>query len=150
MEYSAEFDLDLEYGQEGEGLVKWLIHELAANRIEVKRDRKLQETGNVYIEYFCRGKPSGIDVTKSRWWAEVLPGEGYGDEVVVLIKSDRLRRLCYPYKNTKRDTAGGDNDLSRGILLPCEELVRKVNMQKLQEIKDKHRDKFEERGIFND
>ena len=61
MEYSSDFDLDLEYGELHEEITrKILVGDL---RIEVKTDRQAHMTGNVAIETRCRGKPSGISIT---------------------------------------------------------------------------------------
>ena len=87
-----EFDLDLGNGVDGEDLVKELLQ--GAGKIEVKRDFGVSQSGNVAVEYYCRGKPSGLSVTTADWWAFVLDGEHYDSEVVVLIKTDRLKRIC--------------------------------------------------------
>ena len=64
----SAFDLDLEFGQEGEQLVKELLTH--GHTIEVKRDRKWKDTHNVYVETECyfTGKQawgaSGLSVTE--------------------------------------------------------------------------------------
>jgi len=46
-------------------------------KIEVKEDFKCQETGNVAVETFCRGKPSGLSVTQAQIYAYVIhKGDG--------------------------------------------------------------------------
>lgn len=42
---------------------------------EVKNELKVNETGNVAIEYFSRGKDSGIRVTKADYWVEKIKGD---------------------------------------------------------------------------
>jgi hypothetical protein len=41
-------------------------------KVEVKEDFKCTETGNVAVESHCRGKPSGISVTKADVYAYVI------------------------------------------------------------------------------
>ena len=62
MEYNADFQYDLKFGKEGETEIAKLLNN---SEVEVKRDRQTQKTGNVYIEYESRGKPSGIKTTKA-------------------------------------------------------------------------------------
>lgn len=55
--------------------------------VEVKNDKLAPRTGNVAIETFCRGRPSGLSTTKSAWWAFVVGDVGYA------IATATLRRL---------------------------------------------------------
>jgi len=57
MEYNNDFRYDLKVGQVAEELLAEL---LTNKKIEVKRDLRAIETGNIYVEYFSRGKASGI------------------------------------------------------------------------------------------
>lgn len=85
----SAFDLDLEFGQEGEALVQELLTD--GRTIEVKRDRKWKDTYNVYVETECYfvGKQSwglsGLSVTEAKYWAFVL------EEAVLLVPTDALR-----------------------------------------------------------
>jgi hypothetical protein len=56
MEFKSNFEYDLVFGQEGE----MSFADLTNKKIEVKRDRIAHKTGNIFIEYESRGKPSGI------------------------------------------------------------------------------------------
>ena len=58
------------------------------------------------------GKPGGLTVTEADWWAFVLR-ENANDDVVIFIKTDRLKKLC----QDKPITHGGDLGLSEGILV---------------------------------
>ncbi len=72
----SSFDLDFRYGYAGEQLVEELL--TSGKTVEVKRDRRWHETGNLYIEFDCwynstqSWQPSGISVTKADYWAFVL------------------------------------------------------------------------------
>ncbi|CAN5205702.1 hypothetical protein BH09PAT1_BH09PAT1_6330 [soil metagenome] len=43
--------------------------------IEVKNDKKFSETGNLGIEFKCRGNPSGIDTTNATLWFHHYDGK---------------------------------------------------------------------------
>ena len=116
-----KFDLDIIDGEEGEALVREILQ--GEGKIEVKRDFIVSNTGNVAVEYHSRGNPSGIAVTEADWWAFVLDGERYKSEVVILVRTARLKQLCRPYLGTKKDVPGGDDNTSRMILLNVAELV---------------------------
>jgi len=110
---------------EGEIAERSLLKLLSSNdaTIEVKRDFKVGSTGNVAIEGEARGKPSGISVTEAEWWALVLDGEGYNSEVVVLIKTDRLKRLIKQINPVR----GGDGGNAASIkLLPVFKLLQRL------------------------
>jgi len=72
----SDFDLDLSVGHEGEALVQELL--TGGQTVEVKRDLRWKETGNVYIETICwshnKGEwyPSGLSTSKAAYWAFVL------------------------------------------------------------------------------
>ena len=71
----SDWDLDLRYGQDGEESVRRL---LTIDTVEVKRDRRWKETGNLYIETSCyyvndgAFKPSGVSVSKATHFAFVI------------------------------------------------------------------------------
>ncbi len=72
----SSFDLDFRYGYAGEQLVEELLTN--GKTVEVKRDRRWHETGNLYIEVECwynstqSWQASGIAVTEADYWAFVL------------------------------------------------------------------------------
>ena len=53
MPKNSKFDLDFRHGVEGEGVLFDLIKN---GKVEVKRDRESYKTGNVAVEYNCRGE----------------------------------------------------------------------------------------------
>ena len=53
---------------------------------EVKDDRKTFEFPNIGIEHECRGKPSGISVTKADWWTHTIQGDFYITKVSTIKK----------------------------------------------------------------
>ena len=115
MDYNSDFRYDLKLGQLGE---KHLGKILDNEKIEVKTDYQASDTGNLFIEYFSRGKESGIITTRATWYAFIL-----SNEKIILISTKKLKQLCRPYLNTRRDIKGGDNNTSQGILLPIKDLI---------------------------
>lgn len=85
----SDFDLDLAIGQEGEQLVRELL--TGGLTVEVKRDLRWKDTGNIYIETRCwsdRKKvwyPSGLSSTKAAYWAFVL------EKTTVLVPTETLK-----------------------------------------------------------
>jgi hypothetical protein len=119
MAFNNDFRFDLEYGQvEGE---TW-FHELVTNKkIEVKSDRKAESTGNVYIEYFSRGKLSGIATSQSDFYVYKVAE----DEAIIISTSKlkkKLNQLVLEGK-AKKDVKGGDNNTSLGVLCKIKDLI---------------------------
>ena len=110
MKFNSDFKYDLEVGQVEE---RWLAQLLSGGKIEVKRDFLAHRTGNVFVEYNSRGKPSGISVSQADHWAIILD-----EETVVIIKTDRLKDKCREQFRRGNITSGGDSDTSMGVLLP--------------------------------
>jgi hypothetical protein len=128
------FKKDLDYGHQGEGLVKSFLDSLSDGAFEVKTDRyrngrmaveveqnafrKTDEEGNQIW------KPSGINVTKAKWWCYVytLDGES-GAFIVVSVK--RLKK--YIKKNKKNlkmmDFAKRSNNPAKGWIIEPEQVM---------------------------
>jgi len=113
MEYNNDFKFDLKVGQTKEIELGNILND---KTIEVKFDLKALETNNVYVEYESRNKPSGISTTNSDYYCFA-----FGD-TFHLIETKFLKEKCRKYLNTNRDKLGGDNNTSKGILLPINEL----------------------------
>jgi hypothetical protein len=115
MKYNNDFKHDLKVGNVGE---KYLGSILESKTIEIKTDLQAHKTGNVFIEYFSRGKKSGIATSESDFYAFIL-----SNEKIILIKTSELKYICRKYLNTNKDIKGGDSNTSKGILLPIKELL---------------------------
>ena len=113
------FDRDLADGQKGEQVVRHFVETVWHKRFltygdtnkfdimfqnvgqhpvffEVKTDYWENErdeggSGNMAIEYKCRGKPSGIRTTIADWFAYYFPN--LGADQLWLIRMDKLREL---------------------------------------------------------
>ena len=123
----AKFDLDLQYGQDGERWLTWLGTDQA--KVEVKTERDTwATTGNACFEYRCRGKASGIAVTASDYWIHLFK-LGETTHMGFIWSVDDLKsflRMCVTTKGYagSRVVQGGDDDQSTVILVPITELWR--------------------------
>tara|TARA_R110002051_G_scaffold124003_1_gene197186 strand:+ start:242 stop:634 length:393 start_codon:yes stop_codon:yes gene_type:complete len=120
-----KFDIDLQYGQVRE---QELADILQNEKIEVKTERdKWKETGNICIEFRCRGKPSGIAVTEAKWWVHVLAD---GDDTVCMLMfpTNKLKEIARKHVvNKAKVVDGGDDNLSKMVLLPLKEIFNDTN-----------------------
>ena len=73
--YEPRWDIDLEYGAEGEVLVRNLLG-FSDVEVEVKRKRYADDLFYVETHYDPGGrgnyKPSGINTTQAEYWAYVI------------------------------------------------------------------------------
>ena len=114
MEYCSDFRYDLEVGQMAEA---GLADTFENKKIEVKRDLKAKETGNIFIEYESRGKPSGLASTQSDFYCFVV------EDLHIMLPTSQLKDIARSYIGTGRDVRGGDNNTSKGILLRLKDLI---------------------------
>ena len=113
MKYNNDFKYDLKVGQIKEEKLGDIFN---SKTIEVKYDLKALDTNNVYVEYESRGKKSGISNSQADYYCFC-----FGETFHLILTSD-LKNRCRKYLNTNRDRRGGDNNTSKGILLPISEL----------------------------
>jgi hypothetical protein len=116
MKYNNDFRFDLEIGQKYETK----LAELLGKKIEVKRDFKCLETGNIFVEYASRNKLSGIATSEADYYCYWL-----SDYHFIMVEKEKLKNICKRYLETNRDVLGGDSNTSRGILLPLKEFIKK-------------------------
>ena len=114
----TNFDYDLIIGQQGEKLVDHIFKD---STVEVKRDFWTGTTGNIAVEFESRGKPSGISKTKSDYYAFVLAQE-FRDEVIIIIKTSRLKQIAREYYLKGRVKEMGDDKTSLSVLIPIKDL----------------------------
>lgn len=113
MNYNNDFKYDLKVGQCKELELGSIFNN---SKIEVKYDLKALKTGNVFVEYISRNKASGISTSQADYYCFCFGNTFH------LIKLSDLKLKCRKYLNTERDVKGGDNNTSKGILLPIKEL----------------------------
>lgn len=115
------FDIDLRYGNNGEELVLSLLN--GGQKIEVKTDRMSHKTGNIAVEFRCRGKLSGIATSEADYWAFVL-NDG---KLTLFIKTESLRDIARLYYEKGYVKQGGDDYASELIILPLKLLIDEIN-----------------------
>lgn len=122
----SSFDLDLSFGKEGEDFVKELL--TGGRTVEVKRDRKWKETGNLYIETACYfvGKrawgPSGLSVTKASYWAFVI------EDAVLLVPTDALKYCAETYG--RFIDCNIQPNPSKGVLITVPQILKAIKEYK--------------------
>lgn len=114
------FDIDLRYGNIGEELVLSLLN--GGQKIEVKTDRMAHKTGNIAIEFQCRGRLSGIATSEADYWAFVLNDNKF----ILFIKTDILRAIARLYYEKGFIKKGGDDKASDMILIPLKILIDEI------------------------
>lgn len=124
------FDVDLQYGQQGERWLQWLGTDQA--KVEVKSERdKWFETGNAIFEFKSRGKPSGIAVTQSDFWLHIFMQKDTAVMAMLFRTLELKDFLKLVYKNPNlygaRICDGGDDNTSGLMLIPIKELHKVYN-----------------------
>jgi hypothetical protein len=115
----SSFDLDFRYGYAGEQLVEELLTN--GKTVEVKRDRRWHETGNLYIEVECwynstqSWQASGIAVTEADYWAFVL------EESVLMIPTLNVIQAINKYG--REINCEIPPNKSRGFLITVNDLL---------------------------
>jgi len=116
VKFNSDFAFDLKMGQDEE---IWLADLLRGKTVEVKRDYIASRTGNLFVEFSSRGKPSGLATTRADFWAFILDGER-----VVIVPTQFLQQVARQAYSEGRTVRGGDNNTSEGVLVKLKELVR--------------------------
>lgn len=119
MKYNSDFKYDLEFGVlKGE---TWFDEIVSNRKFEVKTDRLSAKTGNIYIEYESRGKPSGIKTTQADYWVYKVT-----ETKAIVIKTEELKAIVRQLIIDKKaipNVRGGDNNTSLGVLVKIKDLV---------------------------
>ena len=118
MKYSRSFKHDVKVGQVGEDWAKEFFS--GEFKLEVKFDSMAHISGNLFIEYSSRGKPSGIAATDAEYYSYIIPEFNYA---IILNVENLKERLRYYYKHNMYIRNGGDDDTSVGFLVPIQELL---------------------------
>jgi len=129
MKYSSSFTHDLNFGEKAED---W-INELFSNgkHIEVKNDRLIHKTGNLFIEYESRDKPSGLAMTTAEYWIYRLSEL----DSALIFPTKALKQVCRVYyKENLFLKNGGDNNSSKGFLIPLTRLLNDIANERSREL----------------
>ena len=116
------WDVDWAIGRQGEMFVTDVIAALRDGAtVETKTDKRAADTGRLYIEYECLGKPSGLRTTEAMIWAFVL-----GSGTLLFLPTDtlkRLARLAWRIPEFRVECARGSHP-TRGVLIPLASLPK--------------------------
>jgi hypothetical protein len=115
----AGFDIDLRYGQLREGRLAQILAALGP-LIEVKSDTKARSTGNLFLEYRQKGRPSGLAKTEAQWWAFEID-----EDVWLIVPFRRLRAAAARAYRLGRTARGGDFNNYDGVLVPIDWLTHR-------------------------
>jgi hypothetical protein len=129
MKYSSSFTHDLNFGEKAED---W-INELFSNgkHIEVKNDRLIHKTGNLFIEYESRDKPSGLATTTAEYWIYRLSEL----DSALIFPTKALKQVCRVYfKQNIFLKNGGDSNTSKGFLIPLTRLLNDIANERSREL----------------
>ena len=119
----SDWDIDFSIGKEGEDYVEGVLRAILTGTIEVKRDLKWLQTGNIYVETECfyqtsqQWEASGLSVTKASHWAFVLA------DMVLILPTDDLK-LVVETEGHPIQTDIEPNP-TKGFLIKVEQIIRK-------------------------
>ena len=80
--------------------------------IEVKKDVKSQETGNIVVEIEFNGKPSALSTTRADYWV-FDDGECY-----IWIEPSKLRDIVHNFGQIREFIGKGDTKSKKAYLMP--------------------------------
>jgi hypothetical protein len=124
MEYCNDFRADLKFGQENEKKIAEKIFNIPIESVEVKEDKIANATGNIFIEFESRGKPSGIATTQADVWFYTVTESPGG----LFFYTKELKEIVEFLKPT-HTRLGGDDNTSKGILISFTEFF-KINIRR--------------------
>jgi hypothetical protein len=133
--YEPRFDVDFTRGLIGEELVETFLADLVGNKVEVKTDYRINETGNVYVETWHYSAPdasdkkqSGINVSEADYWCWSSPtGDGF-----IMVKASVLKefiRNTNP-RETRQPISSKETKASIGRLIPLADLLATMGLAK--------------------
>lgn len=117
----SDWDNDYSRGEHGEHLLSYIMQ-----TGEVKTDYRWQETGNIFVEVWCYHKstnkyePSGLSVTKAKYWQFVLINKEY-TPIVISVPTELLKKIVKNY-GRKVENVNSENP-SVGYLIRLEHII---------------------------
>ena len=116
MKHNSDFKFDLFLGRVTEREVADIF---SNNKVEVKDETAhSKRTGNVFIEFESRGKPSGIVTSESDFYCFKITEGSY-----VFVETSKLKRVFKENYTKKGFVKGGDSNTSKGVLVPIIDLI---------------------------
>ena len=148
---NLNFKTDLVLGNEGESILKDFLIKNGCKHISNNDDRKydlkmikkgvettyeiktdykcapLFDTGNIFVEFECRGKESGIAVTEADWFVTYFK---YLNEIW-FIKSEKLKKLILENNFPTFIDAGDIDSNTKGYLINRKKFKQHFNVHKI-------------------
>lgn len=110
MKYSGSFNYDLDFGEAAEDWLKDL------GKVEVKSDRLAHITGNIFIEIYYKGRPSGLSTTEADYWVYKIAKTNLALIIPVYVLKSVVKQHFTKLKS------GGDG--SQGVLISFEQIIK--------------------------
>lgn len=117
MKYSSSFYYDLDLAEKGEDWINQIF--TGGYKVEVKIDYMAHITGNLFVEIMSRGKYSGLSTTEANYWIFIIYFKNY----CLILQTEKLKQLCKHYHSIKGFVNGGDNNTSKGVLIPIKSII---------------------------
>ena len=117
LEWNNDFRFDLAGGELAQRFVENICDGKVT--IEVKSEvARAWDTGNAYAEYESRGNPSGFKTTQAMLQATVFTQTKGGPWSCILTPTSEYREAARAAYRLTGCTPGGDNNTSKGVLMP--------------------------------
>ena len=120
---APDFDLDLKFGEFHEQLLFQSLSKTGNVTVEVKTDRLAVKTGNLAVEFRYRGRPSGIQTTKSDEYFFVIVEQDGSIRYRLNIPTAKLKKIAYRRYLNGLTTTGGQYNATEMILIPIIDLL---------------------------
>lgn len=114
-----KFRKDLERGNVQQSLVMDIFE---GESFEIKSDFMAHRTGNIAIEFQCRGKDSGIRKTESDHWVYKITKP----DIIIIFNTSKLRKFVEENMDKYKIIMGGDDNSSKMMLIPIKEILNIV------------------------
>jgi len=102
-------------------------------KYEIKTDvfcKPENDTGNLFIEYECRGKFSGILVTEAKWFVTYYENL----RQIWYIQTDVLKKLLSTNEIPKTEFSGDTNSNTKGWLMPRYQYKKHFIVRKVKKV----------------
>tara|TARA_Y100001963_G_scaffold130821_1_gene187509 strand:+ start:848 stop:1231 length:384 start_codon:yes stop_codon:yes gene_type:complete len=118
------FDIDLDFGNIGEEYIQDIFD--GNCWVEVKTERDIwKKTGNMIIEYRCRGKLSGISTTKATTWIHCFYYKNKIEFSLIFNVDELKRKVKKLYeKGIAKKKFGGDDLASHILVIPIRHMIK--------------------------
>ena len=103
-----------------------LVYSDKTELFEVKTDFKSRTTGNIFFEYFCNKKPSGLTSTQADKWAVLLPHL----QLILVFTPAKMLKFLQTSKKAK-DINGGDRNAVSGYVISIENIKALADVEQI-------------------